>query len=380
MSLHGRGVDGFPEFPEVSVPCCERQILPIRSPEGTQKVLTMAELRFASGDRDRRRRMLAAEQHADQAVTNDLEAEATGEAVSRDAFQLLSRDQMMRRLISPRLWKHVVVVTLLTLLPLALIVMTLSRAFPSSSGVAVASWNAEATTKMFESIAGLELFIAGQLCLLICWVRSGSPVDYRGHYRAWRWLAGLLCMAAFLVLSHGVGVLSGLMAQLIRPILGSIESAKPALFFVPTGAFAAFTLRYVIADMGRCRPAQCLAIAAIGLTTSRIFGGLRGPLQAQQELLGNLDLLIAGLTLSAAQLHCRYVIHINPHPPVRIALATLKPAQDEVADFSPPPAPVSTTTPASGTDEDHISDLAAIAQTPASKSPKAPRKTSRKAG
>lgn len=340
----------------------------------------MAELRFASGDMDRRRRMLAVEQHGTDYSAEMPDEAVQGEALSRDAFHLLSRDQMIRRVISPRLWKHIVVVAFLTALPLGLMVQTFFRTTTVAAAMDASNWHGPAAVNVFESLAGMELFIAGQLCLLICWVRSGSAVDYRGHYRTWRWLAGFLFTAAFLILSHGVELISSLLAQLMTPVLGSIESARPALFFVPAGAFAAFTLRYLLPDMGRCRAAQSFAVVASGLAVVRVFAGLRGPLRDQTEMLASVDLLIAGLTLSAAQLHCRYVIHINPNPPVRLFLPTLKIAQDVVADLSPPPAVVATTTLEPDKSEEEISDLVAIAQKPASQSPKASRKTTRKAG
>lgn len=279
----------------------------------------MAELRFASGDLNRRRRMLATGH--DSAEDGSLQNEdRSGEEMTCSlAFQALSRDQMIRRVISPRIWKHAILVSLLLLIPSALLLMPLFTTPPLGPlSAAIQKIEPGEVARILHGIAGLELFAAGQLCLLICWVRSASAVDFRGHYRTWRWLATFLIATSVFLLTGAGPHVTHMLAELIAPVLGSIQAAKPALLFVPAGAFAAFILRYLIPDMGRCRTAQGTAIIAIVLIVARVVIGIRGPFRSDSFSLAGLDLLICGLTLSAIQLHCRYVVHVNPNPPIVI--------------------------------------------------------------
>ena len=60
------------------------------------------------------------------------------------------------------------------------------------------------------------------------------------------------------------------------------------------------------------------AIAAAALAVGRIVAGLRWPGNIPVEAMAILELLTCGLVLSAFQLQCRYVIHVNPNPPVAV--------------------------------------------------------------
>ena len=68
--------------------------------------------------------------------------------------------------------------------------------------------------------------------------------------------------------------------------------------------------------MGRCRSAQSLLVIAILLLAIRAFAGTRQSSAAAVLQLSVIELLISGLVLSAFQLHARFVIHINPNPPL----------------------------------------------------------------
>ncbi len=278
----------------------------------------MAELRLASGDPNRRRRMLVTGPHSTE-PTSLTDESGTGEGMmDGQAFQTLSRDQMIRRVISPRVWKHTILVSLFLLLPSGLMAIRLSGS-PRPERLPGFLQEIQPTdfVRIVQGFAGLELFVAGQLCLLICWVRAASAVDFRGHYRTWRWLAIFLSGSSVWLLTGAAPLAANMVAELVKPLVGPVQAARPALLFVPAGAFAAFILRYLIPDMGRCRLAQRLAILAIILIVARVLLGIRGPFQSDDFFLACLNLLICGLTLSAVQLQCRYVIHVNANPPVR---------------------------------------------------------------
>lgn len=274
------------------------------------KHTTMADLRFSGGGSDRRRRML----------TNDLDPGADTEFEvlvpfsGTAAFPLLSRDRLIRRFISPRLWKHAVLVGVWTLLPVAVAIVWMTTNVLNSTSVPGS--HAAGIASIVRGLSGLELFLASQFCLLIYWVRSASAVDFRGGYRSWRWMSIILLMASLLLITGASFALTDLIASGLEPLLGEIRSARPALLFVPAGAVTAFVLRFLIPEMGRCRAAQILAISGAMVAFFRVVAGLRWPTGIPAEALAILELLTSGFVLSAFELQCRYVIHVNPHPPV----------------------------------------------------------------
>ena len=125
--------------------------------------------------------------------------------------------------------------------------------------------------------------------------------------------------AASLTLLTGVSQwITDLTAQGLEPLFGRIDAARPALILVPSGAFLAFVLRRLIPDMGRCRAAQSLLVISTLLLAVRGFAGARQHSATVMFHLSTLELLISGLMLSAFQLHARFVIHVNPNPPLAV--------------------------------------------------------------
>lgn len=288
----------------------------------------MSDVRFAGTGPDRRRRMLATEIHdADDSLHSLPTGFSMGEH-SATAFPLLSRDQVMRKIISPRLWKHNVVACLLIAFPFILA----GFQFPGQDRDALSRMAAAA-----RGLCGLELFIASQLCLLICWVRSASAVDFAGVFRAWRWMSLILLTSSLLMLTGITGPVTMLIVDWLKPLIGDIHAARPALVFVPLCATSAYVLRHVIPDMGRCRIAQSSLVIAVVLMLGRIVIGIRGPVLPVTSL-ELLELLTCGLILSSIHQHCRYVVYVNPNPPAaeKIARRVAVKAQDVSSIHSEP--------------------------------------------
>lgn len=263
---------------------------------------------------DRRRRRLVVDLEPEVAAT-DAESQVNhGEdAGSSSAFPMLSRDRLIRRIISPRLWKHVVVAIMLTLTPIIFAIVTWSS---NQSVELSASATFKSQLDVLRGLSGLKLFAAAQFCLVIGWVRSASAVDFHGRYRWWRWMAIGLFAASFMLLTGSTEFFLSVAARALQPVFGRIEAARPALMIVPVGAGLALVLRRLIPDMGRCRLAQALIVCSTVLLIVRAFAGARMNSPANVLHLSTFELLISGLLLSAFQLHARYVIHVNPNPPL----------------------------------------------------------------
>ena len=228
-------------------------------------------------------------------------------------FPMLSRDRLIRRVISPRLWKHVTVAILLTLVPIIYAIATWPSPGTSDHpdhGLLMYRYHA------LRGLSGMKFFVAAQFCLIIAWVRSASAVDFRGRYRWWRWMAGGLFAASLTLITDSNQWMMNLTAEALEPLFGRIDAARPALIFVPAGAFLALLLRQLIPDMGRCRMSQSLLVVSIVLLVVRTFAGAREQSEVAMFHLSTLELLISGLMLSAFQLHARFVVHVNPNPPL----------------------------------------------------------------
>ena len=280
---------------------------------------------------DRRRRRLVVEMDPQVAETDANSQANTGDDdSSNSAFPMLSRDRLIRRIISPRLWKHVTVAIVLTFVPIIFEVAT----WPSTQTADVA---ADATFRsqldFLRGLSGLKLFVAAQFCMVIGWVRSASVVDFRGRYRWWRWMAIGLFAASFVLLTGSTEFFENLAVSALQPVFGTIDSARPALLIVPTGAGLALILRRLIPDMGRCRLSQSLVACSTMLLIVRAIAGARLNSPTAVFHLTTIELLISGLLLSAFQLHARYVIHVNPNPPVTIERKVLAlPTHSEIVN------------------------------------------------
>ena len=265
---------------------------------------------------DRRRRRLLTEIDPEfdlsDATINSNQYECAADIAP---FPMLSRDRLIRRVISPRLWKHVAVAVVLTLTPIVYAFVT----WPSSSSSNIPDHALLASRlEALRGLSGLKLFAAAEFCLVIAWVRSASAVDFRGRYRWWRWMAVGLFAASLTLLTGVSPWITDLTAQGLEPLFGRIDAARPALILVPSGACLAFVLRRLIPDMGRCRPAQSLLVISTLLLAVRAFAGARQHSATVMFHLSTLELLISGLMLSAFQLHARFVIHVNPNPPLAV--------------------------------------------------------------
>ena len=234
-----------------------------------------------------------------------------------DPFEPLTRDQLIRRLLSERLWKHWLIVGVLLFVPLILLALAFAGFF-------VGARTGPAGRSLMGAASGLELFASGQLCILIASVRAASHIDFNGHYRCWRWLSVWFLGAAFFVLSDSADLTSWGLAELISLWLGPLQAARPALLIVPGAAFLAWILKAVLPDMGRCRPARLLLIAGVLVSAICVVLQIRLGVSAG-GMLSAAGMLATGLLLSAMLLQSRSVIHVNPNPPMAVALSASVP-------------------------------------------------------
>ena len=254
---------------------------------------------------DRRRRRLAnedpfAEPSGHHAVSG-LEAISLCGAAPTDVDS-----QLLRRIISPRLWKHGVLLLAIASAFVAIIVVNQTRARDFGTDLSLVT----------RSFTGCLLLVSAQLALLIGWLRSRSAVDFQGRYRWWKWFAlGLGCVSV-LILTDTFAAMPQLASSALEPLTGRIHAARNTLVVVPTVAFWSIVLVRVVPDMSRNFWNQSLLVVA-GLTTAvrmmLAFGSLNSTIPS-----ASLDAMVCGasvLTFAAMLLHCRFVAYVSNGPP-----------------------------------------------------------------
>lgn len=245
----------------------------------------------------------------------------------------ISGDQILTRLISGKLWKHLLLIVPLIGLSLSplWISASISAAGPAAAVATSASpdllahavppaagWprQSESMPRGVSGTAGTLFLLGGQLSLLIFLVRSRSTVDFRGRYRAWNWL-GLLQLTAGLLLITGLSSpLIDVLAVVVQQVTGPLAAARPALLFVPLSAAAGLALSRTLPDMRGC-PASLslLSLAVVAGIVWLVAGSWLPATALSQRCSAALLLCSAAQSFAGCLLHARYVIHVNNDPP-----------------------------------------------------------------
>lgn len=236
----------------------------------------------------RRRRRLARTDHVE-----DIPLLIT--SLSTGANSLPQQEaRLLRKVVSPRLWKHL---SLLAGLPLLWVVLYGAAGVPRPS--------------VMNGFSGILLLLAAQLATIVGWLRARSATDFQGHYRAWKWLAIGLAAGAALILTDSASVLPDVVAYLLRPLTGPLESARKAVVLVPALAWCGFILVRVLPDMNRSVWSQSLLILALLVGIVR-FMLVHTPAvtSISADTLSALVLASTYAAFASMLLHCRHVAYI----------------------------------------------------------------------
>ncbi len=266
---------------------------------------------------DRRRRRLSQDDVPDYSNSDARPAERP--IKWNDLSTVASRVdvRLLRRAISPRLWKHLVV---LCFGLLGIIGLFYARQAVAASGETFANgFHAPVPfEKTLNVITGTLLLLAAQLALLVGWVRSGSDIDYKGRYRWWKWLAAGQAVLAVLLLTNMTAAVPELITALLQPFTGQISAARYAVVVVPAMTFWGIVLSKVVPDMSRSFLSQSLLLVAV-LTVVVRFMLIHGAATAtiNPMTLNAMVLSAAFAAFASMLLHCRYVAFICNDPPVQ---------------------------------------------------------------
>jgi hypothetical protein len=262
---------------------------------------------------DRRRRRLAQESDAvvdaGSSTPTLSEEESLAAAEAADSRGASPADS----LISPRLWKHVVISL---------------TGFLVWGGLLALGDAADQAQDGFESIVGLKagklaaffstvcLLAAGQLAFITLWYRSRSRKDFSGSYKVWFWTAVCwLTLCAFRATGTHWNLADGILAG--RPI--AIWNGRLLAWMIPAAIPVFAIYRLLLREVRDCGASlwllRCstLALAAAGLsllaadfTTATRWMTI---VQTGSATLWHLLLALAGL------FHARHVVHFTKEPP-----------------------------------------------------------------
>ncbi len=228
----------------------------------------------------------------------------------------------VRKLISPRLWKHL----LLGFVGLSVAGGLLWGGFVASGdhpygpgfdlffnlsrGRAVSYYNAAMLT------------LAGQLCLLIWWVRSQSRKDFSGNYRVWFWSSTACFAAAFIAITKAHVAWSQTAVWLWD---FDIPNKETMSWLVPVGIPALVFYWLLQRDTRECgMSVNLLRLSSLTMLGAALWTlGIRLP---EHELLSQYplpeEIVQAGLPMVACftlmfglLIHSRYVIYETAEPP-----------------------------------------------------------------
>lgn len=228
----------------------------------------------------------------------------------------------LRKLISPRLWKHL-------LLGLAGVGVaagllwagkTASGEHPYGPGFGL--FFSLSTGHAVQYYNAAMLTIAGQLCLLIWWARSHSRKDFSGSYRVWFWSAAACLVSAFVAVTDAHVAWSQTALWLWDV---DVWNKQTLSWLVPIGVPAAVFYLLLQRDTRDCRVSvNLLRLSSLAMLGAALWTlGFRLP---EHELLAQYplpeDLVEAGLPMFGCfclmfglLLHSRYVVYETPEPP-----------------------------------------------------------------
>ena len=230
--------------------------------------------------------------------------------------------QLLNRVISGHLWKH-------SLIMVTLVLLAATTIWTEIFQPQVLQQLAGTTQpRVSKGLAGSFLVLAGQLALLIGWIRSRSTVDFSGGYRCWRWLAGCLIAIGGLWITNFQDSLPQLAQLAAEPIIGGIGAARRTLVVVPIASLSIWVLSRVVPDMGRNRWSQAIFCIGIIAAIGRLLLSY-GTVSASfaQSVRDAVLLSATGLMVCSLLLHARFVLYISRDPPERAVAKQQKIAQ-----------------------------------------------------
>jgi hypothetical protein len=266
---------------------------------------------------ERRRRRLAtdAETVAFEAATEPAQRRLTPPKVKRRRRG--PAHFPLRKVISIRYWKLAAVIFL----------ATLAGAGALAGGWAAATHGEQLgpgfvlffrldAARLVRGFAAVGLLLAGQLALLISWVRSQSLQDFNGRYRGWV-VCAILAFLGTMALETQLTAAWSATATWLWPAPFSHKSIL--LWLVPTALCGAYVHAYLVREMRDCRLSLTFLWLAflLGGGTAAIMLARPLPLPPLEARLVEcgVAMLFVICVFSSLLFHARHVVYVCVDPP-----------------------------------------------------------------
>jgi hypothetical protein len=203
-----------------------------------------------------------------------------------------------RKLISPRIWKHWILAGILAMLGGMLLVSQFETAITTQIPLQA--------SRMIAHYNGVLLFVAGQLGLLVWWIRSRSESDFAGRFHVWVWAATAWFVTSFCVATEVYRLFDRLLLPSVTATTASI------LGIVVLLSFYLLLLRPLLRDMRDSRISHSILFGAYCCVLLAVLSasvGLHGIIQSALSMVGYLGLLLS------MSLHARHVLYVTGEPP-----------------------------------------------------------------
>jgi len=226
----------------------------------------------------------------------------------------------LRKVISPKLWKHWGLWLFGLLVGAGILYggLCVSRQ-GNQLGPGFVRLFDLSSSPIIRCYSSFLLVLSGQLALLIGWARSRSLHDFAGRYRLWVWAAGAWFGFAFCVASGAHLAWTETAMWLWNADLQSwninLQNREALCWLLPATVLGICLLWTLHRDMRICRSSVVMLWLAAGLCLAAGVLELeavlwRNPLaQPALAMGGHLCLLTSML------LHARFVIHVSAEPP-----------------------------------------------------------------
>ena len=271
---------------------------------------------------ERRRRRIAGEWKSEDVpvgISTPVEtSESVIESAQRPAAAPSHHHLPLRRVISPRLWKHCGIAAFVLLLG----VLVFWAGFETerigrTAGPAAARLVSFERNRLLKFYGAVLIAAASQLALLIWWVRSKSHTDFSGRFSIWRWAAAVgLVVSTGLLLELDV-VCSRTLIWLLKIDFVHCETL---CWLAPLIGCGSVLIRDLLIDMRNCRASiSLLWMAIVGWASSIVIllgGDVLGVDQNLRPVIVSVCATVGHYCLFVSLLlHARSVIFISAEPP-----------------------------------------------------------------
>ncbi|QDU82839.1 hypothetical protein Pla110_46020 [Polystyrenella longa] len=269
-------------------------------------------------DERRRRRLASASEEMAVPPTRRTPSAAPSSNEENSSYKVASVALFpVRKLISPRTFKHSLVATLLFVVGGLLLVAGLHlETHPEQFGPGFQSLFNFETGRAVNYFSGGLMTLAGQVAFLVWWARSRSLHDYNGSYRVWAWASTFGIVFGFCLLTEAHVAFS-----LTVFWLWNMEFWKQDVlcWLAPTLVITGGLFWPLRHDMFECKPSRSLFALAAGcwvivafMQIGFDFPGTNNQ-QAAHAAIGMIGALAFFMSML---LHARFVLYETAEAPV----------------------------------------------------------------